>query len=89
MRHVASVLPIWTSGSTTRPVVDVPHAWGVRRLHTEGWTAFARHVEALREAGYEIRTSAVPWNDDVTGWSSVIGDLVNAEFAAVHRDWIV
>lgn len=85
--RAARLLPGWKPDATTKPILGVPDAWGVRRLHAEGWTAYGRHVDALRDAGFEIRTSPVPWNDDVAGSSSVIGDLVNAEFAAVHRDW--
>jgi Asp-tRNA(Asn)/Glu-tRNA(Gln) amidotransferase A subunit family amidase len=86
--RVAAVLPGWEAIRTTeRPVLGIPEAWGVRRLHTEGWKAFSRHVDALRAAGFEVRASEVPWNDDVADWSMVIGDLVNAELAEVHRDW--
>ena len=85
--EVASVLPGWDSDPVRRPVLGVPHVWGKIKLHTEGWTAFARHVRALRTAGYEVRSSEVPWNEDIFGWSSVITDLVLAEMADVHRDW--
>lgn len=85
--RAATELPGWKPDEASRPVLGVPDPWGVRRLHTDGWTAFARHVDMLREAGFEIRPSTVPWNDDAAGWLSVIGDLVNAEFAEVHRDW--
>ena len=85
--RVASVLPGWQPTNATRPVLGVPELWGIRRLHTEGWTAFAHHAETLKAAGYEIRTARVPWNDDVADWSSVITDLMLAEFAEIHRDW--
>lgn len=86
-RVAAAVLPGWRQRTATKPVIGVPDSWGVRRLHTEGWTAFARHVDMLRYAGFEIRTSSVPWNEDMLGWSAVVGDLMRAEFAEVHRDW--
>jgi len=85
--EVASLLPGWDGDPVRRPVLGVPHVWGRIRVHTEGWTVFAGHVEALRNAGFDVRSSAVPWNEDIFGWSSVIADLVVAEMADVHRDW--
>ena len=85
--RAVSVLPGWTPEATERPILGVPHVWGVRRLHTEGWKAFGHHVEVLRDAGFEIRTAPVPWNDDWAELVPVIADLLNAEFAVAHREW--
>ena len=86
--RVVSVLPGWRRpDEARRPVLGVPHVWGVRRLHTEGWKAFGRHMEALRDARLEMRTAPVPWNDNWAELSKVVADLVIAEFAAAHREW--
>jgi Asp-tRNA(Asn)/Glu-tRNA(Gln) amidotransferase A subunit family amidase len=81
------VLPDWRSTTAPpKPVLGRPQRWGMRR-HSDGWHAHDRHVNALSEAGFDVRRGLLPWNDDLTYWAATIRDLVHGEMAHTHRVW--
>lgn len=86
-RAAAAVVDGWAPTESRPPRVGVPHPWGYRRLHEEGWDAVATHAATLRAAGFEIAERKVPWNDALDMWAGLVGDLVHAEMAEVHAQW--
>ncbi len=89
----AQAIPDWR-GTKLRTDQDrklitlgVPPPWGLKRLHAEGWAAFAAQVELLRGAGFSIRSAGTPWNEELDRYSTIIGDLVHGELARVHAGW--
>lgn len=84
---LSASVPDWRPVDPGAPVIGVCEPWGVRRLHTEAWSAFRHHVRALKEAGWECRSVRTPWTEEQVSWGQIAGDLQRAEFASVHRDW--
>lgn len=87
----AALVPDWSESPSRDPVIGVPaEPWGVRKLHTEGWTSFREHVRTLQQAGLDLRPTLLPWTGDpatTRHWADIVGDLLHGEMAAVHATW--
>ena len=87
---VSSLMPDWHDPtSSSRPVLGVLEAWGPPSLVAEGWHTHEAHVGVLRNHGFELRTTTVPWNDpeQLRVWGQRVGDLLHGEMARVHAGW--
>lgn len=88
---MSALIPDWNGSvpSPPPPVVGVLEPWGLPSLVAEGWRAHATHLEMLRDRGFALRHTSVPWNDpDVRrDWGMRVGDLLHGEMAIVQATW--
>jgi Asp-tRNA(Asn)/Glu-tRNA(Gln) amidotransferase A subunit family amidase len=86
----SAVIPDWREPvSSARPVAGVPEPWGPRPRAAGAWDALEVHLEVLRDRGFELRPTRVPWTDpeDLRAWGRRVGDLLHAEMAIAHAPW--
>ena len=73
------------TAASRRPVLAVPEGPYLQQAEPEALTAFARQVQRLETAGYEVRR--VPALTDIATINQWHRRMIAAEFAQVHAAW--
>ncbi|MHA7966548.1 amidase [Paenibacillus sp. CAU 1782] len=88
------LIPGWTSPLQGReqldldrkPVLGIPVGTYMRFMSDEVQKSFRKQVARLSQAGYEVRSVAMPWDDEFISGDAMLR-FVQAEMAQVHEQW--
>lgn len=88
------LIPGWTSPWRERdqtdhgrkPVLGIPDSIYMRFMGDEVQKSFRKQVARLSQAGYEVRSVAMPWDDEFISGDAMLR-FVQGEMAQVHEQW--